>query len=293
MPEQIPVPPDAVAPTTDEDGVHELLPDLAWQRLAIVNVVFVGRPGGRWVLVDAGLPGSAGAIRGAAARRFGEGARPEAIVMTHGHFDHAGALVELADGWGVPVLAHALEVPYLDGSAAYPPPDPSVGGGMMAAMSRLYPRGPVDVGMRLRLLPSDGTVPFMPGWTWGHTPGHTPGHVSFWREADRTLIAGDAFITTRQESAYAVAMQKPEMHGPPAYYTQDWEAARRSVELLAALEPERAVTGHGYAMHGPALREALHRLARDFDHVAVPKDGTYVRDPADVASGRAYASPNE
>ncbi|HEX5633583.1 MAG TPA: MBL fold metallo-hydrolase, partial [Gemmatimonadales bacterium] len=217
----------------------------------------------------------------------------EAIILTHGHFDHVGALAELADHWDVPVLAHPLEAPYLNGSAAYPPPDPTVGGGMMATLAGLYPRGPIDVGPRLRALPSDGTLPSMPGWSWGHTPGHTPGHVSLWRDADRTLIAGDAFITTRQESAYAVAMQRPEMHGPPMYYTQDWEAARRSVELLAALEPELALCGHGYAMKGPALREALHTLARDFYVVAMPREGKYVRLPADLDSGRAYASPNE
>lgn len=293
MPEQVPVPPEAIAPTIDEDGLHEVLPDLAWQRLALVNVVFVGRPQDPWVLVDAGIPGSAGAIRRAAARRYGEDTRPEAIILTHGHFDHVGALAELADHWDVPVLAHPLEAPYLNGSAAYPPPDPTVGGGMMATLARLYPRGPIDVGPRLRALPSDGTLPAMPGWSWGHTPGHTPGHVSLWRDADRTLIAGDAFITTRQESAYAVAMQRPEMHGPPMYYTQDWEAARRSVELLAALEPELALCGHGYAMKGPALREALHTLARDFYVVAMPREGKYVRQPVDLDSGRAYASPNE
>ena len=120
----------------------------------------------------------------------------------------------------------------------------------------------------------------MPGWRWLHTPGHTPGHVSFWREADRALIAGDAFITTRQESAYAVATQEPEMHGPPMYFTMDWEMARTSVELLAQLKPEIAITGHGQAMQGPAMRAALEELAREFENVAVPKQGEYVDQPA-------------
>ena len=108
------------------------------------------------------------------------------------------------------------------------------------------------------------------------TPGHTVGHVSLWRAADRTLLVGDAFITTRQESADAVATQTPELHGPPQYFTPAWGAARPSVETLAALEPELVVTGHGPALQGPALREALHTLARDFDRIAVPKHGRYV-----------------
>jgi glyoxylase-like metal-dependent hydrolase (beta-lactamase superfamily II) len=280
MPDQIPIDPSAEIGTDSHEGIHEVLPDVGYQRLAIVNVAYVGAAGaggGGWALVDAGIPGTTGQILHAVEHRFGRDARPSAIVMTHGHFDHVGVLRELAERWDVPVYAHELELPYLDGSASYPPPDPSVGGGLMARAASLYPRGPVDVRPWLRTLPADGAVPGMPGWRWLHTPGHTPGHVSLWRAADRTLIAGDAVITTKQESAYAVLTQKPELHGPPMYFTPDWPSARTSAERLAALEPEILVTGHGRAMHGPALREALHALARDFDEVAVPEQGRYVQ----------------
>ncbi len=101
--------------------------------------------------------------------------------MTHGHFDHIGGLKELSDRWDVPIYAHALEHPYLDGRSAYPPPDPMVGGGLMALLSPLYPKGPIDIGARLRYLPEDSSVPGMPDWRWLHTPGHAPGHVSLWR----------------------------------------------------------------------------------------------------------------
>jgi glyoxylase-like metal-dependent hydrolase (beta-lactamase superfamily II) len=119
----------------------------------------------------------------------------------------------------------------------------------------------------------------MPGWQWIHTPGHTNGHISLWCESDRTLIAGDAFITTAQESAYAVLAQQPELHGPPMYYTSDWEAAGESVAKLAKLEPEVVVTGHGPALHGPKMRGALHELAERFKVVAVPAQGRYVNRP--------------
>ncbi len=226
------------------------------------------KPG--WVLIDAGLPGTAGFIRRAAQERFGEHP-PAAIVLTHGHFDHVGALDILADDWSVPIYAHPREHPFLNGHQSYAPPDPTVGGGVMALLSPLFPRGPIDVSARLRMLPENGTVPHMPGWRWVHTPGHAPGHVSLWREADRSLIAGDAFITTAQESAYAVATQAPELHGPPRYYTPDWNAAAKSVRALAALAPERVVTGHGRAMAGAGMRSALQELADRFEEVAPPR----------------------
>lgn len=292
MPEQLPLDDDSRAfDSGSDDRTHQICRDLAYRRLGIVNVIFFGQPGAgdrEWVLVDAGVMGTAGLIASAAVERFSPNSRPAAIIMTHGHFDHVGALEELANRWEVPVYAHELEHPYLDGRASYPPPDPSVGGGLMARLSPLYPRGPVDVSGWLKPLPADGNVPHMPGWRWLHTPGHSPGHVSLWREADRTIIAGDAFITTRQESAYAVIMQKPEMHGPPMYYTTHWQNARASVELLASLDPDRVVTGHGPPMEGPQMREALHELAQNFDTVAVPETGKYVDIPAEMRKGGEY-----
>src|SRR5436190_2417265 len=165
--------------------------DVAGLRTLIVNLYFIG-DGDDWLLVDAGLPKSAALIRASARERF-DNPRPRAIILTHGHFDHTGSIRELADEWDVPVYTHELELPYLTGRSQYPPPDPTVGGGMMARMSLIYPRGPIDLSPHMQALPMDGSIPFMPGWKWIHTPGHTPGHVSLWRESDRTLIAGDAF----------------------------------------------------------------------------------------------------
>ena len=268
--------------TTREQSSHlfNVAPGAAGMRILMVNVYFVGRRGEPWFLIDAGLPLSGKRILDAASQWYGAGARPEAILLTHGHFDHVGALKELSEAWDVPVYAHRMEMPYLTGRSKYPPPDATVGGGMMAAMAPLYPRGPVNIGGRAQLLPQDGSIPGLPGWRWVHTPGHTAGHVSLFRDEDRLMIAGDAFTTTKQESLTSVMLQRPEFHGPPMYYTSDWDAARRSVERLAEMNPSVVACGHGLPVHGEAASRGLWELAREFDRVARPKRGRYVSMPA-------------
>jgi glyoxylase-like metal-dependent hydrolase (beta-lactamase superfamily II) len=250
-----------------------------WMRTLLVNVAFVGSSE-RWALVDAGVGGYSGAIVAAAGELFGHERPPDAIILTHGHFDHVGSLERLLHRWGVPVYAHTLELPYVTGRSSYPPPDPLVGGGAMAWSAKLYPRGPIDLNGRVQPLPGDHTVPGLPGWRWMHTPGHSPGHVSLIREADAAVIAGDAVTTTKQESFIAVATQRQELHGPPAYFTPDWFAAARSVRAIAALDPSVLVTGHGIPMGRPRLHNALLRLADRFEADEMPARGRYLGSPA-------------
>ncbi len=266
----------------DTGSVLAVTPDLLCLQLSIVNVFYYGEPGthGRgWALIDAGLGTSYHKIVEAAEKYFGPDNPPDAIILTHGHFDHVGSLRRLVKKWRAPVYAHRLELPYLTGESDYPPPDPTVGGGAMAYMSPLYPRRAIDLGESVQAFPEDGGVPGMPGWRWIHTPGHTPGHVALFREEDRALIAGDAFVTQRQESALAVMTRRPEVWRPPAYFTIDWEASRQSVEELARLQPAVAATGHGLPMHGWKMRRQLDELARSFD-AYVPNRGRYVEAPA-------------
>ncbi|HUR10763.1 MAG TPA: MBL fold metallo-hydrolase, partial [Flavitalea sp.] len=156
---------------TNEKDVYvnwfNVAPGVWGMKDTFVNLYMIHSPAdNKWVLVDAGLKWSVPKIKKMAEHLFWPDVRPSAILLTHGHFDHVGSLEKLSKEWEVPVYAHKLEKPYLTGQSAYPPPDPTVGGGAMATISFLYPRGPVNVEDKFHPLPEDGSIPVLPGWKY-------------------------------------------------------------------------------------------------------------------------------
>ena len=266
--------------------MQSICPGLARVSTVFVNAYFIGDPDGRWAVVDTGLSGFAATLIEKAERRFGRKSRPEAIFLTHGHFDHAGNARALADYWGVPVYAHRMEIPYLTGRSDYPPPDPTVGGAM-ANLSRVLPHGTRDLGTRLRALPEGvtsatrvhgtGDLPGMNGWRWLATPGHSPGHVAFFHREDRILLAGDAVATVDMDSYVALATNRQDIATGGAPFICDWTEYRRSLDRLVDLEPVTLACGHGIPLQGTAVAGNLGAFARRF---APPKHGRYVHEGA-------------
>ena len=254
--------------------------DIIGLKILFVNIFFVGTKE-KWFLVDAGLPGFSGRLIKTAEALFGIDNPPEFIFLTHGHFDHVGALELLLQKWDVPIYTHLLELPYLSGKSAYPPPDPAIGGGAMSYMSWLFPNRPYDFKDKIIPVEESFTLPGFSEWEIIFTPGHSPGHSSLWRAKDGILIAGDAVITTDQNSAMAVLTQEREVHGPPAYFTCDWEKARISVDKIYYLHPSVIAGGHGKVMEGVALIKGLRLLKENFEQLAIPSaSGRYVQQPA-------------
>ena len=67
------------------------------------NVYFVGSRSG-WVLIDTASKRCGQFIRIAAESLFGANTRPEVILLTHDHPDHAGSVLELVQMWGAASL---------------------------------------------------------------------------------------------------------------------------------------------------------------------------------------------
>jgi len=254
---------------------QEVLPDIFLLHFTIVTACMIGSAD-RWILVDTGLENSYDFILKSAEENFGKDTSPQAIILTHGHFDHVGSVQRLAEHWDISVFAHELEVPYITGKKDYPLGDPTTDEGFVAKMSPSFPHKSINLGYRVIALPTEGSIPGMTDWKYVHTPGHTEGHVSLFREKDRTLIAGDAFTTTKQESFTSVLTQNEQIKGPPAYLTTDWEEARKSVELIKELKPELVIPSHGLPMKGEKLTRHLEFLTQHFNEIAVPEQGRFV-----------------
>ena len=247
--------------------------------------------GSKWWLVDAGYLGSFVAIRDAVAKQLGRDSRPEAILLTHGHADHAGAARDLAVYWDVKIYAHKRELSFLTGKLDYPPGDTSVGGptGLIAPF---LPIKGYDFGEAVADI---ATTPLPTGWKIIETPGHTPGHISFWQATTKTLLAGDACTTMGLHGwrglISTIGGQKWVMP-PPSAFTMDWIQVRRSLRKLDALGVENLYCSHGKAR----LKDTDSALDTDRMHYlaewsSFPRKGRYVSEPVRVLENNTLAIP--
>jgi hydroxyacylglutathione hydrolase len=108
-----------------------------------------------------------------------DGLTVEAILLTHTHFDHVGAVAQLARHTGAPVYCPKLEVPVLQDINSYVFPG-------YGPFEPYDPEETVEGGERLSLAGLDIDVLF--------TPGHSPGHVSYSIPDEQVLLDGDVLF---------------------------------------------------------------------------------------------------
>ncbi|GAB5603061.1 MBL fold metallo-hydrolase [Thermus sp. FJN-A] len=161
------------------------------------------------------------------------GLTPKAILLTHAHFDHVGAVAPLVEALGLPVFLHPLDLPLYRHAAeaarawgfAIPAPPLSV--------------EPLEEGMRLF------------GFRVLHLPGHSPGHVAFFYPGEAEpkrprVFSGDLL--------FRGGIGRYDLPGASR------EALSRSLRRLLTLPPETEV----HPGHGPGTTLALEARTNPF-----------------------------
>jgi len=148
-----------------------------------------------------------------------QGVRPAAVLLTHAHFDHVGAVARVVEEFATPVYLHPQALPVYRRAAA------------SAARWGFSIVQPPEAPLRFI---TGSSLPAGPGFRVLHLPGHCPGHVGFYSAAAGAIFSGDVL--------FAGGVGRWDI--PSA----DRDTLAASIRKLYELPPETVV----YPGHGPA-----------------------------------------
>ena len=203
------------------------------------------------VLIDPGPENTLDRVLG----ELGDGYEPRAVLLTHIHFDHAGATGALLRRFpGVPVYVHERGARHMIDPAR-----------LVSSAARLY--GGED-GLRAQWgevvpVPEENVTGLGGGETVlgeyrvAYTPGHASHHVAYLHEPTGTALVGDV-AGARIPPADFVLAPTP----PPDIDVEAWDA---SIDLVGAWEPTALALTHfgqvdDVGPHLDAMRASLHEL---------------------------------
>ena len=157
----------------------------------------------------------------------------EAILVTHTHFDHIGAVAPVAAATGAPVWCPELEVPVLANIMDFVP---WPGFGPFESYDADHT---VKGGETLELAGMTIDVIF--------TPGHSPGHVTYAIRGEDALFSGDVL--------FQGSVGRVDLPGG------DWPTLLRSIETLLDGHPDETSV---YPGHGPVTTLGRERETNPF-----------------------------
>lgn len=208
------------------------------------------------VLLDTGFPGDGRRIQ-RVMEQIGTGPRDvRAILLTHGHIDHAGSLAALKDWCGAPVYAHPLEQAHIDGT--YPYRGLARITGCAEAMGRLvtgYRTVKIDVPLR------DGELlPFWGGLRVVQLPGHTMGHCGFYSARYNLLFSGDLWVRFMMRT-----------QASPRIFSDDLSLVVPSLRKARAIGARWVIPGHYDLPNATRLRQRFEDLCESMERRAAPQ----------------------